>query len=763
MEPIGRKIALGIFAFIVVSAPLLFGTVDRIFQLALTFLLAIGMLIIPPVIPVISARVRLFLILAAAFFVGREFIPFFLFGDTEWHRVLVQNFGVALPTTHNPEPGRALDTLFALAVGGCWFLWTRTLASDRRNTPFIAWTLLASAVALALVCFLIRDGNVESIYGIRYTPGWTGYGPFPNRNHTASFLAMGALVALGCLLHAATHRQPVTVALAALFFGLVLTALLGSKSRGGLVAFAAGFFVVSMFTLVRLRSRKAAAIAIAGACIAGALVLALGANVLDRFKSGGDLPTNLRWAIWRDTIEMWRDAPLLGHGLSAFEQLFPIYQDLNVENAIVLHPESDWLQWLVEIGGLPALVAAVATGIFFFRKIRSLSINRPTFFLRIGAFGAVAVLLLHGIYDVPAHRWSIAAYGLALLGFAAPIGLSVKKIVVPKNIALVPIGASCFWAISAFFMVPLSTPTSLEKLLARNAHSTNVATADLQTALKFFPLSAQLQQAVGVRELNLHRESAWNHFRIADRLMPASWVLPASQAIASKTVSSGMALHFWSVAIERSGHRAGEIFQIAVRSTSDLPIAESFWARYAETNPTFLLSYAQTRQDESARYYFSLWWKTRALDATPGEAEIDDFYHLAQYWARPEQLDAWMKKYASREARDYKAWAWILHAWNNDAAAWKILQRHVSDPPFSTVPGTRPDVLEMRWLENSQNLLNAQALAESWFRSGEVEKCKKLVVSVAASKGAPDWFVRKAAYLEAADRQYANAVALLLR
>lgn len=763
MEPVGRKVALGIFALIVVSAPLLFGTVDRIFQLALTVLLAVGMVILPPAVPVLSARTRLFLVLGVALLMAREFLPFVLFGETEWHHALAQNFGVSLPITHNPEPSRALDTLFALAVAGCWLVWTRTLASDRKNTMFIAWTLLAAAVGLALVCFLIRDGSMEFIYGIRYTPGWTGYGPFPNRNHTAAFLAMGGLIALGCLLHAAAHRQPIAVAIAALCFGLILTALLGSRSRGGLVALGVGLSVVTLFTLIRLRSHKATVIAIAGGCIAGALVLALGANVLSRFSSDGDLPSNLRWAIWHDTLEMWRDAPLLGHGLSTFEQLFPLYQNLNIDNAVVLHPESDWLQWLVELGAIPMVLATGAAVLFLVGKMRSLSIYRPTFFLRIGAFGAVMVLLCHGIYDVPAHRWAVAAYGLALLAFAAPIAVSTKKITVPKNLALIPAGASCFWALAAFFMVPLSAPTSLEKLLVRNANSTIVPASKLQEALAFFPLSAQLQQAVGVRELARHRESAWNHFRIADRLMPASWVLPAAQAMAAKSVSNGMALHFWSVAIERSGRRSGEIFQMAVRGTSTLPGAPAFWAHYAETNPTFLLSYAQTQQGESARYYFSEWWKLRALDATPTAAEIEDFYQLAAYWGQPDQLAAWMKKYASREARDYKSWAFILHTWKQDAAAWKILARHVADPPFSTVPGPRPDLLELRWLENSQNLLNAQALAESWFRSGETEKCKNLIVSIAAGKDAPDWFVRKAAYLEAADRQFSDAVALLLR
>ena len=29
----------------------------------------------------------------------------------------------------------------------------------------------------------------KMIFGLRYTPGWLGFGPFPNRNHTACFFA----------------------------------------------------------------------------------------------------------------------------------------------------------------------------------------------------------------------------------------------------------------------------------------------------------------------------------------------------------------------------------------------------------------------------------------------------------------------------------------------------------------------------------------------------------------------------------------------
>src|SRR5205823_7118387 len=129
----------------------------------------------------------------------------------------------------------ALDGLFALVVGSIWFAWVRTLAGDRDRRVSLVWCMVVAGAALAIVCLAMRrfPHGTNMIYGIRYTPGWAGFGPFPNRNHTACFLAMGALVGCGCVVRAGARKHRVQVAAGIALIALILLALLQSQSRGG--------------------------------------------------------------------------------------------------------------------------------------------------------------------------------------------------------------------------------------------------------------------------------------------------------------------------------------------------------------------------------------------------------------------------------------------------------------------------------------------------------------------------------------------------
>src|SRR5207249_2614176 len=100
---------------------------------------------------------------------------------------------------------------------------------------------------------------------------------------------------------------------------------------------------------------------------------------------------------------MWRDAPIFGHGLSTFTQVYPFYQTLDRENSVVLHPESSWLQWLDELGLLLVIALCTAGGIFLLNKLREARDCGHGFYLRAGGFATFTVLLVHSAWDVPGH------------------------------------------------------------------------------------------------------------------------------------------------------------------------------------------------------------------------------------------------------------------------------------------------------------------------------------------------------------------------
>jgi hypothetical protein len=292
----------------------------------------------------------------------------------------------------------------------------------------------------------------------------------------------------------------------------------------------------------------------------GAMVLIFGSPILARFHSheGGKVSTQTRIGIWHDAIGMWHDAPLLGHGLGAFAQIFPLYETIPLENQVVLHPESSWLQWLTELGVLPILIGAAAAALFLSRQVRDIYRRHSTFLLHAAGISAFALLLIHSIFDVPAHRWGTAGFALAALAMACPMRLEGRRVREALQAAIVPLGVAAFWALPFLWSIPAWSPVALMQLLARDGKASDrVSLHEVQTALRYFPLNPDLHQSAGLRELSIDGRKApasWQReFGIAARLEPSSWYLCLAQARVCQRVVPSLAFKYWQEAVERGG------------------------------------------------------------------------------------------------------------------------------------------------------------------------------------------------------------------
>lgn len=769
----GSRLALGIFALLVTAAPLAFGGVDRITQIALLALFGVGLLAqAPAAAPLGRWGNRLALALIAVLLV-KEFAPATWFGAVGWRTELTQDFRLDLPWTHHPEPSRALDGLLAAAVAVVWFLWVRTLASEREHRQVIAWSLFGAAAIVAGVSFATRGIDPRAIYGLRYTLGWTGFGPFPNRNHTADFLAMGAVIGFGCVTWAGGRKKWLHLTGGLVLLGLVLAAMLATESRGGLVAFAAGTLLYLALSIIKARSRKALGLAAIAVILLGSLTAILGTKVLARFhsKEAGQVSNETRVEVWKNTIGMWKDAPLFGHGLDSFTQIFPMYQHLDLEQGVVLHPESSWLQWLAELGLIPVALGFAALAIFLRPHLREAFERRQSFFLHAGGFAAVGVLLCHAAIDVPAHRWGTAAFGLAALALACPLRADVATTRAgSRRAALVPFAVAGFWALPFLSGAPAWSPLSLTRLVARETVGAEVRTEELEQALRHFPLNAVLHQGLAARKaraLGRRAPSAWQrHFAIAARLVPGSWTVLAEQARIVQRISPGLALGYWQQAVERGNLHRDDIFVGAVNETAASPTAQASWGRYVQSHPELLLTYAKQVPDAQARYYYSLWWQERALSGELRKSEIEDFYNFAPRWGTRSQFDEWAARRAAWEARDFRQWARLLHQWSDEERAWALLSRHIPEPAFPTGQVKTPrEQLERAWRVTPMNFVNAQQLALVRHRAGETVQGDEIIVAAAAQEAvpAPPWFLHKAGYIYARNGRLGEAVSVVLR
>ncbi len=764
-----RVLALTIFFLLALAAPLAFGAVDRLTQIALLALLAIGVLAQPPQFARVGRTVNLALLTLLALVVLKEFGPAKFFGHTAWRTELVESFGLALPWTHHPEPARSFDALLAVAAAAIWFVWVRSLAAVRENRAILAWSLFAAAALVAIASFAGKSHDPRAIWGLRYTPGWRGFGPFPNRNHTACFFAISAVFGAGCTTWAGMRKKHGLLVLGIAMIGLLVGALFATESRGGIIAFGAGAVVFVAFVLAKLRNRRALGVVFASVLLALAVALVFGSRSLTRFSSAESarISNQLRVEIWRDATAMWKDAPLFGHGLGSFPQLFPMYQTMQLDDQIVLHPESSWLLWLTELGAVPVLLGV---GLFFALiavHARENFRSRHTFYLRAGGFAAAAGLLAHAAIDLPAHRWGTLAFALAALGLACP--WRARGVVLPpsRKPALLALGIAGFWALPLYSGGPAWSPLTLDRLLVRQATSGNVTPPEFEQALRYFPLNASLHQAAGMARLRSGTPSGeWRrHFQIGNRLVPGSWRSPAEQARATRQISPGFSLSSWQVAIERGGHQREDLLALGMRDFAGDSAAETTWSSYAEAHPDLLLAYARSAPEPLARDAYERWWKVRGLGDTPvTDAEVQAFYSALRRWGTPEQLAAWMARRPDLQARDSRIWAAIVQQWGDDPGAWALLARAFPEPEFPAPrqPIVRED-LERRWKTDPRDLVNARALAHFLVTSDEETAARKIILEVARRRAAPDWFVAKAAHLLAASGELPEAIALLLR
>ena len=104
-------------------------------------------------------------------------------------------------------------------------------------------------------------------------------------------------------------------------------------------------------------------------------------------------------------------------GSSQFRWIFPQNRDLTItaHRSVAAHPESSWY-WLAAEWGLPAalclLVLVILIYLAGYRNIHKRG-NRERA-LRFGCLVASAMVPLHSLFDVPAHRPSLLLASLVL-------------------------------------------------------------------------------------------------------------------------------------------------------------------------------------------------------------------------------------------------------------------------------------------------------------------------------------------------------------
>ena len=390
------------------------------------------------------------------------------------------------------------------------------------------------------------------------------FGPFPNRNQTADFLAVGALPVLACMYVSWRARHRAAAVGWLLGWLVVATAIFNNFSRAGVGILFVGtvlFVGAEAWRSARRRSPpirevkpgdplpdrllaiarwRRFALAVSLLMVLASGFFLFGGDTLSRFRAdpavglGSVVTDEFRGQLQRDALRMIDGSPWCCVGLDNFAAVFPVFRQRSAAPVWIIHPESDWL-WAAAELGWPALALIGAAGVLLARQIWPLrrGTDRP---LRAGAALAVGLFVLHGFVDVSAHRLGTVLCALFLLGLALPgrggDEYDEEDVVrwmpgVFRGLGVVFVAVGLLWLAEAGGRLTAPGETGVARLKAQAGQLGKVgdyagAEAAATRALGWAPLDWELYFARGSARVYLRREvqSALDDFRRARYLEP---------------------------------------------------------------------------------------------------------------------------------------------------------------------------------------------------------------------------------------------------
>jgi O-antigen ligase len=269
----------------------------------------------------------------------------------------------------------------------------------------------ALAIGIALLALYALADLALGAYRIGWVKKWiyqdVATATFVNRNAWCVYAGLGAAAAL------VASRLWLWRALAA----VCLLGALFSESRWGLVSVAAGLAALAVMRPGHPPWRALAA---------GAVALALAPLVLwatghGRFLARLDpahVLGDLRWDLYRVTLDAIAAAPWTGHGLGSYPVLYHHIRDETLADALVFQAHSVPLELMAELGIPAALALMAAYALMVARAARHARATGDPL-ARLGAAAGITAGL-HGLLDFSLQTPALAVTVLVLLGAARP-------------------------------------------------------------------------------------------------------------------------------------------------------------------------------------------------------------------------------------------------------------------------------------------------------------------------------------------------------
>ncbi|HEX8667386.1 MAG TPA: O-antigen ligase family protein [Allosphingosinicella sp.] len=315
------------------------------------------------------------------------------------------------------DPEATLSSLLSL-LPFCALALAAAVAAPRERVLLLV-PVAAMAAISALIAALQATGRIDALFP-DVDPGYQ-LGLFANRDHQASLLLVGLVLAGGLAVGGRGRRGPGRAVLAASTACFLVSSILLTQSRAGFALMLLALPAILLYVLPALRMRLWARIAMAGAPLALLAWFWSGNAMAARLVGRLAAAEELRPDIWATTARAVARFLPFGSGLGTFNL---VYEQSEAIGALgrgwVPHAHNDYLELLLE-GGLPAMLLMLAFFALFLPRLVRLRPVPPAVMERAAGVAAV-LLLLQSFVDYPLRGAGLLALFGLLLGTAfAPV------------------------------------------------------------------------------------------------------------------------------------------------------------------------------------------------------------------------------------------------------------------------------------------------------------------------------------------------------
>lgn len=674
------------------------------------------------------------------------FVPQFYWPTMDWRRVAEVDMGIDLPSVLSVQPLLSMEAWFMALAGFAWFY---ASSNWRINAPGRKYFyVVVSLVSLGFAAVVIW-GN---FYGVRY-PGAEDsqvFSFFPNRNQTANFLALAGVVGFAFSIEGLRVRK--LIYLVGVLASLTcLAALTLCACRAGVLLY---FFGIGLWFICRLRARSIPVLFKIGFplfLLAFSFVISSNDKAVERIVEFVSAPATWeeesRTAIFKDTIDMISEAPVSGVGLGNFSAIFPQYRNDSRSFQAAVHPESDLLWFLAEVGFL-GLVFLIIFVWGFRVSIRDFTLGRGGPY-RVIAMIAVVVFVLHSLVDVPAHRPGTVYFAILFAALAMPRIGEQKPTLRPiywRLIGLCLAAVGSLWMLSGLTGAPFHSKTAVvvhEKRVAEESGAGDYAAAieSIEGVFKWKPMDSRgyFQRAQLTLSLSGHRGDAAADFRRARFLEPVLGDLSLREGYVWLPYDVGRAVSAWHKTLFRELEDKDKAYQMmleAGRKNPKLMEAMITLSKVDQHYRTVMLC-SLSEPLLMPELYAEL-----AKNPSLGHFNFSQRKHILSRWIRKGDLasaEAYLDTYGKGFKDSWVLWSLLRKEQTKFAEAVAHIRENVDPPkiPFVKVDERSLARMSREFAVMPEDTVKGTALLRAFIEQGELMKALTVTDAILKTRNPP--------------------------